>query len=103
MGIVINVNEAAAAGASGSVSVTDTSALEERVKFLENQLVEVVKVLEVVGPIVAEMAPAGALAGAVPQPCDCGNPECPRQKAYEAYVAEGGEDRVTGGSGGQYI
>ena len=88
--MIININEA------GS-----NEDLAKRVESLEQANEELKTAFEMLlKKLMADQASGGAL-----QPCDCGDPNCPAQKAYEAQQ-EGAQPNSVGGdsgSGGQYI
>ena len=86
--MIININEA------GS-----NEDLAKRVESLEQANEELTTAFEMLlKKLMADQASGGAL-----QPCDCGDPNCPAQKAYEAQQAKPNSVGGDSGSGGQYI
>ena len=86
--MIININEA------GS-----NEDLAKRVESLEQANEELTTAFEMLlKKLMADQASGGAL-----QPCDCGDPNCPAQKAYEAQQAQPNSVGGDSGSGGQYI
>lgn len=104
MPITINVTETPGDAA-------DTSEIRERLDTVETELKkareDVDALTEALSALLQQMLQDKAASGAFGElePCDCGNPDCAKQKAYEAQQAAKSEsgDRVTGGSGGTYI
>jgi hypothetical protein len=92
--MIINIHEAPA---------SNNDDLAKRVEELEQANEEITTALELlIKKLMSDQAASGAL-----EPCDCGNPNCPKQAAYEAQQAQQAEapNSVGGdsGSGGQYI
>ncbi len=104
MPITINVTETPGDAA-------DTSEIRERLDVVEAGLEkaqqDVEALTEALSAVLKQMLQDKAASGAFGKldPCDCGDPDCAKQAAYEAQQAAKAEDtdRVTGGSGGTYI
>ena len=105
MPITINVTETPGGEAA------DTSEIRERLDVVEADLKkareDVEALTEALSAMLKQMLTDKAASGAYGdlEPCDCGDPECMKQKAYEAQQAAKAEgpDRVKGGSGGTYL
>lgn len=85
-----------------TISESGNEELENRVEKLEAAVDELVSALEMVlKRMVLDKAASGELGKL--EPCDCGDPNCVKQQAYEASqkVKEAGGDDI--GSGGAYL
>jgi hypothetical protein len=92
--MIINIHEA------GS-NAGNTDELTKRVEVLEQANEELTTAFEMlIKKLLSDQAAGGAL-----EPCDCGNPNCAKQAAFEAQQAEQTPNSVGGdtGSGGQYL
>lgn len=91
-----------------NVTITDSgdsgetlAKLEERVASLEQANSEMLQAFEMLLPRLMGEAPGKP--GAAPEPCECGDPECPKQAYYEKYVRENAEPAEPAEPTGQYI
>tara|TARA_R110000824_G_scaffold21496_3_gene80040 strand:+ start:3592 stop:3885 length:294 start_codon:yes stop_codon:yes gene_type:complete len=80
MGITVNINESA-----GTVEVNND---EERIANLESAVRDLKTAIEmIVRNMLTEKASSGAFGPL--DPCDCGDPRCLKQAAYNAQQAAG--------------
>ncbi len=91
-----------------TINVTDTpeadNKQEERIVKLEQDVADLTVAFEMMlKQLLSEKAAKGELGEL--EPCDCGNPNCAKQAAYEAQQAAQAKSSglPSTGSGGQYI
>ena len=94
--MIINIHEA------GNSNAGNTDELTQRVEVLEQAHEELTTAFEL---LIKKLLSDQAASGGALEPCDCGNPNCAKQAAFEAQQAEETPNSVGGdtGSGGQYI